>query len=446
MEVFLENFISYSILIVVSGLVIYFYTQRKNKSTKLTEEKISKAKEDGLFEPVSLHPVINLDTCIGSGACVSACPEKDILGLKNGKASVINASRCVGHGACFNACPVQAITLCIGTEKRGVELPHVNSNFETNIPMVFVAGEIGGMGLIKNAVEQGKQAVNYIVEKLNREESPLNDLIIIGAGPAGISASLQAKRNNLNFLIFEQATIGGTVANFPRQKIVMTSPMDLPLHGKVKLFETSKSELIELWDSIIKKNNITINQQEKVISINKEKSSFFVETNKGKYESKAILIAIGRRGSPRKLGVPGEEKEKVFYRLLEPELIRNSKILVVGGGDSAIESALLLAQNKNEVTVSYRNENFSRLKPMNVQRINEAVDSGRIQVVFNSNVVEIKEKSVLLKLEKNESEIEIENDLVFVFAGGELPTKFLENVGISITKKFGEPLLSNSKN
>ncbi|HRI46153.1 MAG TPA: NAD(P)-binding domain-containing protein, partial [Ignavibacteriaceae bacterium] len=218
------------------------------------------------------------------------------------------------------------------------------------------------------------------------------------------------------------------------------------LHGKVKLFETSKSELIELWNSIIKKNNITINQLEKVISINKEKSSFFVETNKGKYESKSILIAIGRRGSPRKLGVTGEEKEKVFYRLLEPELIRNSKIVVVGGGDSAVESALLLAQNKNEVTVSYRNETFSRLKPMNVQRINEAVDSSRIKVVFNSNVVEIKEKSILLKYDKDKSVEEIENDLVFIFAGGELPTKFLESVGISITKKFGEPLLSNSKN
>ena len=156
-------------------------------------------------------------------------------GCVNGKATIINASRCIGHGACFHACPTEAITLRIGTEKRGVDLPHVNQNFETNVPGIYIAGELGGMGLIKNAVEQGRQAVENIVKTLNKHHHAEWDLIIVGAGPAGISGALTAKKHGLKFLILEQDTLGGTVFTFPRKKIVMTSPMDLPLYGKVKL-------------------------------------------------------------------------------------------------------------------------------------------------------------------------------------------------------------------
>ena len=444
MEVLVENIITYLIVVgFIASLFIYFYKKGKT-NTATTFKKIAKAKELGFHEPVSLHPVVNPDICIGSAACIAACPEHDILGLVNGQATTVNASRCVGHGACFHACPVEAITLCIGTEKRGVDLPHISQEFETTIPGIFIAGELGGMGLIKNAVEQGKQAMSYLSEKLNKKISAEYDVVIVGAGPAGISATLEACKRKLKYVTLEQDTLGGTVSNFPRAKIVMTSPMDLPLHGKVKLSETSKSELLDLWNEVISKNNIRINEQEKVENIEKQNNTFIVQTNKNHYSTKSILLSIGRRGSPRKLGVPGEEKEKVAYRLLEPESIHNQKVLVVGGGDSAIENALLLADENNHVTLSYRSDSFSRIKPKNLERINNASRSGKVKVILNSEVSEILDNSVILRVKESSDPKVIENDLVFVFAGGILPTKFLEEIGIRITKKFGDAILKHN--
>jgi thioredoxin reductase/ferredoxin len=443
LEQLVENILAYVFVFFLLGGIFYFYFQ-KNKLTNLrTQSKTSKAKEHGFHEPVSLHPVVDLDICIGSGACIKACPEHDILGIQNGKAQTINASRCVGHGACFHACPVEAITLCIGTEKRGVELPHISQEFETNIAGIFVAGELGGMGLIKNAVEQGKQAVDYFIKKSFPKSNAKYDLIIVGAGPAGISASLTAAKNNLKFITLEQDSLGGTVFNFPRAKIVMTSPMDLPLWGKIKLVETSKSELLDLWKNVLDKNKITINEQEKVSEIVKQDNMFIVKTNNEHYTSRGIILAIGRRGSPRKLGVPGENKEKVFYRLIEPELIHDKNILVVGGGDSAVESAMLLADERNKIILSYRSESFSRLKPKNLERINNYTKQKKIKTLFNSNVKEITDDSVIFSFNNSTDELKIKNDLVYIFAGGILPTSFLEGIGIKITKKFGDAILKH---
>lgn len=442
MESLIENLISYIIVGVVLFFIFYFYLKNRRKKSDETSDKIKLAKEAGLYEPTTLHPVVNPEICIGSGACIKACPEKDILGLVNGKAMTINASRCVGHGACFHACPVQAISLCIGTEKRGVELPHVSPEFETNIPGIYIAGEIGGMGLIKNAVEQGRQAVEYFYKKMKQSLNAKYDLVIVGAGPAGVSASLTAAKNNLKFVTLEQDSLGGTVFSFPRAKIVMTSPMNLPLFGKIKLNQTTKSELLELWKEVLQRNKITINEHEKVELIQKLDDHFLVRTNHNSYTSKGVLLAIGRRGSPRKLGVPGEEKEKVFYRLLEPELIHNQNILVVGGGDSAVESAMLLADENNRVTLSYRGGSFTRIKPSNQESIKKYADSRKINVILQSELLKINENDVLLTT-MNEERLTLKNDLVYIFAGGELPTKFLEQVGIKITKKYGDVVLKH---
>ena len=324
-----------------------------------------------------------------------------------------------------------------------MELPHINENFETNIPGIFIAGELGGMGLIRNAVEQGRQAVEHIVKSLKKTHDASYDLIIVGAGPAGISASLTAKKNQLNFLTVDQDTLGGAVFTFPRSKIVMTSAMDLPLYGKVKLFETSKSELLDLWTTVLKKNSITIRENSKVEAIIPENGHFSVEFLNGEQiTAKTILLSIGRRGTPRKLGIPGETLEKVAYRLLEPEAISGRDIMVVGGGDSAIESALLLA-GQNTVTLSYRNDVFNRIKPKNKERINEAMLSEKIRVLFNTSPARISNDSVILSTTGKEGELKIKNDLVYIFAGGELPTQFLQKIGLQITKKFGEAVLKH---
>jgi thioredoxin reductase/ferredoxin len=445
MEQLIENIVVYSAAVIICLAVVVLYLRRQSKRSKKVEAKIAKAKLEGIFEPVSLHPVVDPNKCIQTGACITACPEKDILGIVNGKATTINASHCVGHGACFHACPTRAITLVIGTETRGVELPNVDQYFESNVEGIYIAGELGGMGLIKNSVEQGRQAVENIVRagKKHHEEA-MYDLIIIGAGPAGIAASLTAKKHHLNCLTLEQDTLGGAVFTFPRSKIVMTSPMDLPLHGKLKLFETSKPELLDLWREVLKKNDIQIKENAKVESVTQENGAFRIETHSGEhYTSKFVLLAIGRRGTPRKLGIPGEELEKVAYRLLEAENIEGKEIVVVGGGDSAIESALLLAV-QNNVILSYRNEAFSRIKPKNQEKINTAISDKSIDVRFNTNLLEITKDEVTIVSMKNAEEKQtVKNDLVYIFAGGELPSQFLKKAGIDITTKFGEAILKH---
>ncbi|MBK8192558.1 MAG: NAD(P)-binding domain-containing protein [Lewinellaceae bacterium] len=431
-----EQILIYAFVFLFCAVIVFIYLKKLSKASRVVEAKIEKAKQEGLHEPVSLHPVINLDTCIKSGACVAVCPEKDILGIVNGRATLINASSCVGHGACFHNCPVEAISLVIGTEKRGVDLPHVNQNFETNVPGIYIAGELGGMGLIKNSVEQGQAAVENIIRVGIQKDPSTYDLIIIGAGPAGISASLAAKKYGLNFRTLDQDTLGGTVFSFPRSKIVMTAPMVLPLFGKVKLYDTSKTELLDLWHTVLTQNNIQITENTKVESIQPEGTHFSVLTNRGDaFKTQKVLLAIGRRGTPRKLGIPGETLEKVAYRLLEPENIRDKNVVVVGGGDSAIEAALSLAI-QNKVLLSYRSETFSRLKPKNREKLNESVNRGLLKVKFKSNLVKIEQERALLTTE-DEGQLEVDNDLVYIFAGGELPTQFLQKAGVEITKRFG---------
>ena len=443
MDILIEQVIIYGSAILLIALILFIYIRKQLRESIVVEQKIDHAKEDGSYEPVSLYPVVDPHRCIKSGACIEACPEKDILGIRNGRATIINASHCIGHGACFMSCPVEAISLFIGTEKRGVDLPHIKPNFETNVPGIYIAGELGGMGLIKNAVKQGNEAVENIVKSIKQDSTADYDLIIVGAGPAGISASLAAKKFKLKTLVLEQDTLGGTVFTFPRAKIVMTSEMEIPLHGKVRLHETSKQQLLELWKSILTKNEIQIRENSKVERITGVGDIFNVETVNGEIlTSQRILLAIGRRGTPRKLNIPGEVSEKVAYRLLEPEKIHTKDILIVGGGDSAIESALLLAES-NRVTLSYRSNSFSRLKPKNALAINNAIKNKLIAVLFNSNITQISPDQAHYTTGESSNVLNLKNDLVYIFAGGELPTQFLKKIGIDMSTKYGEAILKH---
>lgn len=440
MDLFVEETLIYGVVGLFCLIVVWIYLRQGKNKSKQTQQKVELAKAEGRFEPISLHPHIDLNTCIGSGACITACPEKDILGIVDNKATVINASSCIGHGACFHACPVEAISLRIGTATRGVELPHVKETYETNMSGIYIAGELGGMGLIKNSVEQGKQAVENIAKSTKLKIAGAHDLVIIGAGPAGISGALTAKVHQMDCVLLDQDTLGGTVSNFPRSKIVMTNPMDLPLYGKVKLFETSKSELLNIWNEALAKNEISIQENTKVDNIVPlENGSLKVIAENGdEWITRHVLLAVGRRGTPRKLNIPGEDLEKVAYKLLEPEQISGQKVMIVGGGDSAVESAMLLMEN-NEVILSYRKEKFARIKAQNQERINQAIADGTIKPIFNSNLVTIEPKTIQLQTNSETGEVvSIANDLVFIFIGGELPTGFLQKTGVQITKRFGQ--------
>jgi len=414
--------------------VLYLRRQRNRQQAVIALRDA--AQRDGLTEPSSLHPIIDPIRCIGCGSCVNACPEHTVLGLINHKAELINPTYCVGHGACKAACPEDAITLVFGTEKRGVDIPLVKPNFETNVPGMFIAGELGGMGLIRNSVEQGRQAMESISKLKGIGQRNGLDVVIVGAGPAGFSASLAAMERKLRFVTVEQDTLGGTVAHFPRGKVVMTAPMNLPLIGKVKITETRKEALMELWQDVQRKTGLKINEGERVEEIQKKDDGFLVRTSRTTYETRAVLLAIGRRGTPRTLGVPGEEQSKVVYRLIDPEQYRGRHVLVVGGGDSALEAATSIADEPDStVTLSYRAEAFSRCKEKNRRKVQEAEAAGRLRVLLQSQVKEITANGV--HLDHNGQSVDLPNDAVIVCAGGILPTAFLKTIGIDVETKFG---------
>jgi thioredoxin reductase/NAD-dependent dihydropyrimidine dehydrogenase PreA subunit len=440
-EVLIEQVLIYGTTALLIVVVLFIYVRNQRRDSNKVEEKITQAKEDGLHEPISLYPLIDLNRCIKSGACVTACPEHDIIGIKDGRAAVINAVLCVGHGACLKACPVEAITLMIGTEKFGVDLPVYDVTFQTNIPGIYIAGEIGGMGLIRNAVAQGREAVENLAKNINKSAIAEYDVLVVGAGPAGISGTLAAKKAGLKVITLEQETLGGTVATYPRSKVIMTHPMDLPLYGKVKLYETSKPELIDMWTNVINKHDIVIKENTKVQTIEKIGDVFHVETLTGeKYTTKSILLAIGRRGTPRKLGIPGEMTEKVAYRLLEPEDINGKNIAIVGAGDSALEGAMSLCDN-NTVTLFIRENSYTSRKKRNIDKMIETAKAGKVDVKFTTSLTSIEPDSIHYLGKDMEMPVSLENDLVFIFAGGELPSGFLKKSGIDVVTKRGEILL-----
>jgi thioredoxin reductase (NADPH) len=427
--------LTYIIPVILIWVGWNFHSRRQTKRALIVMEE---AKAAGLFEPASLHPIIDPALCLGCGACVKACPEKSILGIIDGKAKLIEPSHCVGHGACQTSCPTDAITLVFGTETRGVDIPMLSPKFETNVPGVFIAGELGGMGLIKNAIEQGRQAIGHVAAKAKSVPASADvlDVIIIGAGPAGIAASLGALEKKMRFRTVEQGTLGGTVAHFPRGKLVMTAPAELPLVGKVKFGEISKEKLLDFWEGVVRDTGVELNFEEGVSSVLREGQVFRIETSKGSYSAKTVLLAIGRRGTPRALGVPGEEQSKVVYRLIDPEQYKGQHVLVVGGGDSALEAAGSIADEAGTtVTLSYRGEAFSRARAKNRDRVDAAIASGRIDLHLGSTVSTINPQDVVLNTAQGEHTVK--NDAVIVCAGGVLPTQFLKDIGIEVETKFG---------
>jgi len=436
----LEKVIQFLLYAVPVLLIFGWYLRKHSHRETSSLEALKTATAEGLLEPPTLHPEIDPRKCIGCTNCVAACPEQgshQVLGMIRKKAHLIGPTNCIGHGACKAVCPADAITLVFGTARRGVDIPLVQPDFQTNVPGVFIAGELGGMGLIRNAVEQGRQAMESIKKLLATPHQNQLDVVIIGAGPAGFCATLAATEANLQFATLEQEELGGTVAHFPRRKLVMTQPAILPIVGEMRFKEVQKETLIEFWRDVEKKTGVIINYSERVEAVEPAPGGgFVVRTNKRNYNTRTVLLTIGRRGTPRKLGVPGEELPKVTYRVIDAEQFRDQHVLVVGGGDSALEAATSIAAVPGTtVTLSYRSGAFSRAKPKNRQLVEEMEASGQLRVMFSSNVKLIAKDSVQIDTEDQTEEIR--NDHVVVSAGGILPSAFLKTIGIQVETKWG---------
>jgi len=426
------------IAFIVAAALTLFFLRNYFKSLKERDAKARAAAEKGkLFSegPKAQHPHIDNTYCIGCATCTTVCPEGDVLAMLGGKAVIVNGYKCIGHSLCADACPVGAITMVLASPSMGADMPTLSAECETTIPNMFIVGELGGLALIKNAVNQGRDCVDVIMQRFTakgtaRTMPDVYDIVIVGAGPAGIAASLRAIQHKLKYITLERDEIGGTVAKYPRQKLVMTSPVEFPMYGKFKKTELSKENLLAFWDKVLHRADFKVRTGQKVDDIKRDEDGIFtVVTPTEQYRAHAVMLALGRTGTPRKLGVTGEDLPKVMYRLIEADHYVNKRILVVGGGDSAVEAAMGLAhQVGNKVTLSYRSAQFSRIKERNSQRVADCMKSGKVEVLFNSNPVEFKEESVILEVQGQQREIP--NDYVWIFAGGTPPNDFLKKIGV----------------
>jgi len=422
-------------LVVIGGVTAFLFRAEAAVEEVARADLETAAKVGAL--PPSLHPKIDPAVCMGSGSCVAACPEKDVIGLVSGKAHLVNPTSCIGHGECLAACPVEAISLVLGNARRGVDIPLVNSHFETSTKGLYIVGELGGMGLIYNATTQALQCMDGILATMPDKQEGVHQLVVVGCGPAGLAASLKALEEKLDFVTLDQDSVGGTVLHFPRHKLVMTRPVILPLYGKFHFSEISKEELLETWNGILEKTGLQVRTHERVDGVvQRDDGIFEVTTAKGTLLAQRVIMALGRRGSPRKLGVPGEELSKVCYRLLEPERYAGSKCLVVGGGNSGVEAAMALGKAGADVHLAHRRGVFDRIAKKNAAKLDEAIEAGTVKVLLTCKPTEIKKTSVVVTVDGEPREID--NDYVLVFAGGVLPTKMLEGAGVTVQSFKGE--------
>lgn len=425
---------------VFAGLLLFLglweFAARRRHNRKWLDE-LNEAKRIGTDEPLSQHPHVNPHRCIGCGCCVRVCPE-GVLAVVEGTARLIHASQCVGHAYCEQVCPVAAIVVSLGDIRSRPDVPILDENLESSLPGVFIVGELGGMALVRHGINQGTQAIDEIAGRIRNavgehRSKDLLDILIVGCGPAGIAATLRARQLGLGHVTVDREGLGGAVRKYPHNKMTMTQPVDLPLHGRLRRRRYRKQELLELWEGLFDRLGITVRREEWLNVEALPDGALESTTSQEKIVSRYVVLALGRRSTPRRLGVPGEEYPHVFYHLDDPAAYTNQALLVIGGGDSAAEAAIALAQGSgNRVVLSYRRPEFFRMRRRNLRSLERLRQEGRLDVILNSEVRRIERDHVILTVRRNGTEIEkqLPASAVFILIGGDPPFEMLRRLGI----------------
>ena len=427
-----ESVVWLASIAVAAAIVLPYVVAFRKKRTSDRARKAEAARL-GVDRPTAQFPFVDATRCIGCGSCVEACPEGDVLGIVGGTATVVNGLKCVGHGRCEIACPVGAIEVGLGDLKSRKDIPLLDDWQETSVPGVYIAGELGGLALVKNAIAQARRAIDRIAQKAptaRKGSGQAFDVLVVGAGPAGLAAAAAARERGLTHVVLEQeGDLGGTIFHYPRKKLVLVQAIDVPVLGRLREAEYAKEDLLGLFQGLCSDAPLNVRFGERLAGIDRQGGLLAVRSTSGVTLARAVVLALGRRGTPRKLGVPGEELPKVMYQLTDAESYQGHHVLVVGGGDSAVEAAIGLARQRgNRVTLSYRREKLVRIKRKNDERIGQLLANRRIEGAFSSEVTAIRPTSVTLKTAAGERELA--NDYVFVFAGGEPPFELLKQIGV----------------
>jgi thioredoxin reductase/NAD-dependent dihydropyrimidine dehydrogenase PreA subunit len=428
-----EN-IQWCLALLAVAAVVLPYAVRFRQKRHVDRTRKEEAVRLGIDRPTAQFPFVDAKRCIGCGACVDACPEGDVLGIVGGTAVVVNGLKCVGHGRCEIACPVGAIEVGLGDLKSRQDMPLLDRWQETTVPGMFIVGELGGLALVKNAIGQASKVIDRISQiapaARHAGSAAACDVLIVGSGPAGLAAAAAARERGLSSVVLEQAeNLGGTIFHYPRRKLVLVQAVDIPIYGRLKEAEYEKEELLEVLQELCRRGRLDVRFHERVTGVERSGKLLTVRSTSGVTAARFVVLALGRRGTPRKLGAAGEELPKVMYQLVDAESYQGQRILVVGGGDSAVEAAIGLArQPGNRVTLSYRREKLVRIKKKNEDRMSELLSKGRVEGVFNSEVEEILPSAVRLRTPA--ATRTIPNDFVFVFAGGDPPFALLKQMGV----------------